>query len=265
MSSTRTRGSPPFLPKRSGPGVQRILKVPNTLMYFNFKNYLGLVDAMIYQRGIFVDHTSSVACPCVETNRYGGGGVPNPVCVDCHGLGVSFPSETTARVRALVSDINAQDANAPQGEYQSGTLKITFPSEFYVAKWDRIVMPDVVVPLAKMWVHDASSGGKILPFDVKDVIILTAKGPDPKEPLITLTFGSDYTVDAERNAIEFPSGSRVTDGMVVSGKFVAIPSYIVTEVFKNARGLLSSLKEDANFMALSMFVSATRADILMNQ
>ena len=266
MTDERTKGSPPFLFRRDHPKLITPPQLPRSFLYMGaiVNTNIAIVDAMIFQRGIRVVHTHSVACPCVLEERFGGGGVPNPICVDCRGLGIAFPGEGT-EVRALVSDATAQEQGTQGGSLVHGPLKVTFESGYVASVGDRLVMPDMITPIAKMWKYRADVGGIRLPFAVEDIEVLTAKYPDPEEPLFHLVLGRDFTIDKDNRVLVFPEGSRVTDGMVVSGAFMAVPDYIITQVYKANRGMMSGLDDDADFVRLPIFVEAQRADILIGQ
>lgn len=258
MSSDRTRGVKPFL-FRDSRGFVKPPSLPKNFLYSGLGLYLGHIDALIAQRGIRVQHTESVACPCHDVQRYGGTGISNPSCVSCHGLGIAFVEDTLSEMRALVSEIDEREGKG----FPEGSVRVTFPSGTVISTSDRLVFPDVLIPIALMRKYRKSVGGIKLPFYTEDVEVLVTKGARPDDPLIHLVKGLDFTLLPKERLLVFPRGSSVTDGMVVSGEFMAVPEYIVESTPKAFRSMLSSLSDDAKTIQLPKYVNAVRADVLI--
>lgn len=255
---SRTRGTVPFMDRPERPFVKPAV-LPKSFLYYGPGLFLGHLDVLIEQQGVRVVHTHGVACPCHETQQYGGTGAAVPDCSACHGVGLAFIEDESAETRALVSDIDEKET----GNLPAGAVRVTFPSGFVVAPGDRLVFPDVALPIALMRKYRARVGGIRVPFTVLDVEAIATKRRDPKSPLMPLKRGKDYTLDTSKRLITFPSGSVVTDGMVVSASFMATPDYIIEEAPKAYRSRMSNLLPGASVIQLPKFVYAIRADALI--
>jgi hypothetical protein len=262
--SERSRGTKPFLSRDRNPFTVPP-KLPDTFLYFNPALTIGRLDVMIKQRGIRVERTCGIACPCSVVLKHGGTGTPNPACVSCRGLGLAFPEDAKIKFRGLVSDIDEDETSHAGGKIPSGLVRVTAPSGTVISMDDRLVFPDVIVPIPLMRLYDAAVGGMVLPFSIVDVETLTTKGPRPEDPIQVLKRGRDYGLNAEKRLLTFTDGGPVTHNMPVSGTFMAVPDYIVTSTPKASRRVMSSLSDDASVIELPRFVTATRADILIGQ
>lgn len=258
MVDERSRGMPPIL--SGAPHVfKKPYQLPKNFLYFGTGIFLGHLDALIFQRGIRTLKTKGIACPCNDTQRYGGTGVARPDCAACHGLGVAFVENTTEELRALVSEIDETDSHG----MPSGSVRVTLPSQVQIATGDKLIFPDVVVQIAFMRKYRKSVGGFAVPFKSYDVHTAVTKHPKPEDGLITLVHGRDYTFSVDKRMMIFPDGSRVKDGMVVSCEFLAVPEYIVTRIDRSYRSILETLDDGSAVIQLPKLVTCSRADSLI--
>lgn len=264
MSKDRTRGVAPFLQRRLGADLTTPIKFPDSFLYFGAGPFLGHLDVLITQYGIWVEHTHGVACPCAVMSDIGGRTVAQPACTSCRGIGITYIDTHMKRVRALVSGIDAKDAETEGGIVTNGNLKVTFQSGHIVDHGDRLVFPDILVPIQFMRKYKKSVGGFILPFDAHEVEAIATKGRRPDDDIVPLKRGRDYALSLD-SILTFPDGSVVDDGMVITASFLAVPTYIVDSSEHIARGRLSNLTDSAKHIMLPKYVTAVRADILINQ
>lgn len=259
----KTKGSPDPVSLHPGRELTKPPSLPSNFLYFGAGRYLGHFDVLIRQYGIRVQHTHSVVCPCVEVNTYGGTGEADPDCSSCYGRGTVFVEEDTEEHIAIVTGIGESENGIDRGSITVGEVQITVPSQVIFDVGDRVVFPDTVVPIKLIRKFSKKVGGFVLPFRVSFVDALVTKGPRSDDPLISLVLGKDYTLNTEKRIVYFPEGSRVTDGLAVSGTFIGTPDYIIDRAIHAARGRLDSLASNAKHIQFPRTYTAVRGDATM--
>jgi len=246
----------------------KLTEYPRDYLDFNFsRTILGYMNVLIQQRGRRALLFHSVPCPCVAVNEQGGSGYPSPNCVSCGGYGIYFLHDKPHELRALVSSTNMVEGDTRgSAPLQSGTVSITVPSEYNLSSGDKFVFPDMKVPVPLLRRYKAVDEGIPVPFAIVDVEDMVTKYDDPSSPVLNMERGKDYTIDIENRKIAIPSGSVLTDNMVVSLSAIVIPEYIIETVNHANRQILTSHSDEkAKVLNLPKNCTATRSDLFFGQ
>jgi hypothetical protein len=236
--------------------------LPFPFMRFDLGKYAPHVDQLVKHRGTPILLTPHVICPCIQPPKQGGTGVPVPDCPECGGTGFSYVGNGD-EVLAGVIGVNADDTRLVPGRMDAGQIRVVLPSEVTIASGDRIQLHKSIVPIRYSRKFNKSLGGLRLPFDVRDVKVLTTNRPSTLE-IVELERGRDYGLDTDKNILSL-FGDRVADNNVVSGVYMASPYYIVIDLSSAFRGQNTpafSADGSEEWVKFPQSCTAERADLL---
>lgn len=199
-------------------------------------------DAVVWQKGYEVLVERAMKCPC--RNEPNASGLPS--CRNCGGNGWLFYNKTSTRM--VLQSMNLDTKYKEWSEERMGTVKITALTELDLGYHDKITLVNAqVIDSQVLFVKDYNEGlgtpdlrtktvHDIL--EVKDLFLLV----DPKEPLVRLNQGSDFTIDAtHKNVIKFDAKYVDRENMTVSIRYKYNPSFYVLEFM---RELMSTQQVD---------------------
>lgn len=246
--------------------IHDIPKLPLDYLGFDLGMVLPELDVLIQQRGTPVRVVPHVICPCIQSSRQGGTGEAVPDCPSCNGSGFAFTGDGV-KMLAVVQGVGSRDTHDATGIVGTGRITVTFTSDVTVAEGDLLHLYKTIIPMRHSRKYNEALRGFPVPFDVKDVRTLVTTDPSDLK-LINLSRGRDFTVDVDKNRLYFPDGSRVKDGMNVSGVFMVSPYYVIDSFTAAFRGqLTSSYSSDGSQQWAKMPQSATavRADLMFSR